>query len=305
MDLIYAGRYTEVCDYAWHDWQNKPVGEWDLPSGIWHVDTSSIPEFFSAITNMFNKYRKYIVVSPSCDFCVCEQRYNHPAYDLEKWVGLQASPGHGYDDLHLAARINRGRCRESDRYSIKCWSYTEATFNRIPDNVVRWFLVNCEIQDERLIPIPFGIFGNKDVLESAIKIDNYPKLERDKLLYVNFQFYTTDRFRIYQHFAENYPNVVTCVRGRTFDEFLHDLATHKFVLCPTGNGYDCYRTLETIYMGAIPILEKKMGAVAPYMDVEYPKLVTTNLFSVDPQYLLLSMYNRMMDEWYPLEEIRL
>lgn len=276
-DMIYAGKYTEVCDYSWKDYNGS-----NLPSGIWHVDTASIPEFFNKINNNGNKY---IVVSPSCDFGVCYQEHNKPSYDLAKWVSLQMHPDHGYNDLHMKARINEDRCHQHDKYSIKCWSYTEATFPSIPNNVVHWFVVNCEINDPKVTAIPFGIFGNKYKLETAKAIYNYPQKKRDKLLYVNFQFYTTTRYELFVHFKNHFGDKITCKHQCSFNEYLEDLATHKFVLCPTGNGLDCYRTLEAIYMGAIPVVEQKMGAVLPYKDMQYPMLVYPNLFMCTPKHL--------------------
>jgi hypothetical protein len=289
MDLIYAARYTEICDYRWQDFSDNNL---ELPAGIWHVDTASIPQFFKRIQMSGNGSRRYIVVSPSCDFGVCLQKYNHPCRDLEKWLSLQITERHGYNDLQMRARINRERCKESDTYSIKCWSYTETTFDKIPDNVVRWFLCNCYVNDDRLIPIPFGIAGNKNDLDSAYKIYNYKFTElRNKLLYVNFQFYNTDRFRIYQHFNRPfYEYLVTCKHQVSFDEYLNDLATHQFVLCPEGNGYDCYRTLETVYMGAIPIIQSKPPCFLPYNQDKYPIYVIDNFYQVDPL-LLTNTYN--------------
>jgi hypothetical protein len=37
-------------------------------------------------------------------------------------------------------------------------------------------------------------------------------------------------------------------------DFLIDLRSHKFVLCPRGNGIDTHRLWETLYMGSIPIV---------------------------------------------------
>lgn len=37
-------------------------------------------------------------------------------------------------------------------------------------------------------------------------------------------------------------------------EYLIDLARSKFVLSPRGNGLDCYRTWEALYMGAFPVV---------------------------------------------------
>jgi hypothetical protein len=286
MDLIYAARYTEVCDYAWHDFANarEDLQEITLPEGIWHVDTAAIPNFFKAIQNMFNRKRQYVVVSPSCDYGVCLQRYNHPAKDLWKWTKMQVTEEFGYNELKMPARLVKERCNPTDAYSIKCWSWTAATFPEIPANVKHWFLANCEINHSRVTAIPFGIFGNKDKLDHPNKIDNYEfKYPRQNILYINFQFYTTDRYELYVHFSQNFPELVTLKRACPFDEFLDDLATHKYVLCPPGNGADCYRTLEAAYMGAVPILEARMGCVEPYVGCNYPMLVFPSLFQVDPR----------------------
>ena len=293
MDLIYAARYTEVCNYKFDNWKDRKM----LPEGIWHVDTGSIPEFFDAIQLPVNNSRKYVVVSPSCDFGVCLQQYNHPAMDFEKWVGLQVNPSIGYRDISLPPRINPGHCKEHHKYSIKCWAYTHATFDVIPNNVAHWFLSNCEIQEPNVTAIPFGIFGNKNKLETANAIDKARRkneIDKTRDLYVNFQFYTTDRARLYLHF-QHFDNV-TVERGISFSEFLDQLARHKFVLCPPSNGYDSYRVLETIYMGSIPIMESRLGCMAPYQNVQYPIVSYPNLFMVHP-WELDTMYDNIMDNW--------
>lgn len=300
MDLIYAARYTEVCDYAWHDYSEaKNVVGQSLPSGIWHVDTTAIPQFFTTIQNMFNRNKKYVVVSPSCDYGICLQRYNPPALDLEKWVGLQITPQHGYNGIQMEPRCILEQCNPADTYSIKCWSYTYATFDSIPENVVKWFVCNCDIEHSKVIAIPFGISGNKDQQEQAIRIDVARSIgddpPRDKLLYVNFQFYTTDRYRLYKHFDSYFGDLVTCEQKVDFDTFLHRLATHKFVLCPPGNGPDCYRTLEALYMGAVPVLEQRRGCILPYLKGGgYPLVVYPNLFMCTPDGL--NALN-IADEW--------
>lgn len=300
MDLIYAARYTEVCDYAWHDFADNNL---DLPAGIWYVDVGVIPNFFQRIRLGNNQLRKYVIVSPSSDFGVCLQQYNHPALDMAKWLKMQMQSKnryrtHGYQDLMMSARINRKRCKESDTYSIKCWSYTEATFPEIPNNVAQWFLANCDIEHPNVTPIPFGIYGNKNLLETSNKISNYNKsIPRNKNLYVNFQFYNTDRYELflyYKSLSERFNIGITCKRDVNFDEYLYDLASHKFVLCPPGNGYDCYRTLETIYMGAIPVLQYLPGCVRPYMNLKYPILCLENLltFPIDK---FDSIYNNAVE----------
>ena len=189
----------------------------------------------------------------------------------------------------MQARINRDRCSETDKYSIKCWSYTEATFPIIPDNVLKWFVVNCDIDDERVVAIPFGVYGNKDDLSHVELIKKYQNIDRqrEKLLYVNFQFYTTDRVKLYHTVKNTFdPQYVTFKNNVPFEEYLYDLGTHKYVLCPSGNGYDCYRTLETIYMGAIPILQRIVGSLLPYVNIKYPMITYYDLYRIEPEVLI-------------------
>ena len=39
-------------------------------------------------------------------------------------------------------------------------------------------------------------------------------------------------------------------------EYITDLAKHKFCISPNGNGIDCHRTWECLYLGVIPIVVK-------------------------------------------------
>ena len=38
-------------------------------------------------------------------------------------------------------------------------------------------------------------------------------------------------------------------------EYLRDMSRHKFVVSPPGNGLDCHRTWEALYLGSIPIVQ--------------------------------------------------
>lgn len=287
-NIIHNEKYYTVCDYTYDD-VRKSQQMLNLPTGTVLVDTGSIPEFFNDIKG---RSEKYIVVSPRCDYSVCYQQYNLPCFDLHKWIKMMMVPAHGYSDLHMPARLNKKRCKQTDRYSIKCWSYTEATFNEIPSNVIHWFVVNCEINEPNVTAIPFGINGTDGNMKCVDLISNFvTRKTRDKLLYVNFQWYTSDRYELYQFFQNCLGEEcgVTCKRDVSFEEYVEDLATHKFVLCPDGNGIDCYRTLEAVYMGAIPIISSN-PALMLYHKIGYPVVSTPNMFAITPE-LLYNIYN--------------
>ena len=52
-------------------------------------------------------------------------------------------------------------------------------------------------------------------------------------------------------------NVTTCFFDRHMDrlELYTAMAEHRFVLSPLGNGLDCYRTYEVLYLGSFPIVK--------------------------------------------------
>ena len=67
-----------------------------------------------------------------------------------------------------------------------------------------------------------------------------------------------------------------------FDHF-RETAEAKFVLCPSGLGYDTYRLWETLLLGSIPIVESNAGFDRTYSNL--PVLVVRNYSEVTPQLL--------------------
>ena len=41
----------------------------------------------------------------------------------------------------------------------------------------------------------------------------------------------------------------------SYEDYLDNLSKHKYVISPPGNGQDCYRTLESVYMGCYTFVE--------------------------------------------------
>ena len=60
-------------------------------------------------------------------------------------------------------------------------------------------------------------------------------------------------------------------------------AMAKFVLCPSGLGFDTYRLWETLLLGSVPIVESNAGFDRSYSNL--PVLVVRNYSDVTPQLL--------------------
>ncbi len=125
--------------------------------------------------------------------------------------------------------------------------------------IIAWFAQNVEnCIHTKLIPIPIGVanrywgHGSFDILSECSLLAK--SKEKEHLLYMNINVgtYQQERQRVVNLFRNR--SYVFASREKPFKEYLLDLAASKFVLSPRGNGIDCHRTWEALYMGAIPIV---------------------------------------------------
>lgn len=244
-DIITCESYKPLCDYVYHPGV-EPVG------GLVHVNMEEIPHFFSAIKGRTDQY---IVVSTCSDFGICLQEQNPVYADMIKWARMMMKPSTGYGATLVEPRCDVKKCSLTDKYSVKCYSYTAFTLPEIPENVVHWFTSNANLYDDKITVVPFGISpGSADKLyEHTLR----PVTKKeDRLLYINWQDYTVDRFEIREEYKWKKCDWITIVeQAKPYEEYLTDIAEHQFILSPPGNGIDCYRNLESIYLGSIPIVQ--------------------------------------------------
>jgi len=136
------------------------------------------------------------------------------------------------------------------------------------ERLVQWFAQNRDMSSHpKLTGIPIGLadpryaHGDPRVVDGVIaQLDN---IQRDSWLYVNLDLNTNpDRQRAVEALQRNGFNVKS--RRTDFEgsapssvnawrsllcRYLRDLARHRFVLCPPGNGLDTHRTWEALLMG--------------------------------------------------------
>jgi hypothetical protein len=123
--------------------------------------------------------------------------------------------------------------------------------------LIVWFAQNVEnFSHPKLHPLPIGIanrrweHGNPSVFDEV----RSRLFSKEIPLYMNFtvQNCFSERLGIYNRFI-NEPFCVAAPTKR-MEEYLADLAKSCFVLSPRGNGLDCHRTWEALYLRAIPIV---------------------------------------------------
>jgi hypothetical protein len=151
--------------------------------------------------------------------------------------------------------------------------FPNADTNLIPNNLKFWFGQNVCVKHEKICSLPIGLENSEwfPHLKKIEKIQNKKdELKNFKnLLYINHNILTnpTERQKPYDIFKDvkwvttEYGN-----NGFNFDTYLDNLHSHKFVLCPEGNGTDTHRTWECLYLGTIPI-EKRNKNNSYYTDL--------------------------------------
>lgn len=149
--------------------------------------------------------------------------------------------------------------RDTGQRSVMVSNHGVRTFKKcgnIPEEVVHIFAKNSIINRPRVSAIPVGIaesfcnHGNLDILES----ERLKPQHIDNLMLCCFSE-KTNRSRV--GLKDKFRNLswCTCLGKMRFSTYVQLVHSHLFVLSPRGSGIDCHRTWESLYLGAIPIVE--------------------------------------------------
>ena len=124
------------------------------------------------------------------------------------------------------------------------------------NKIIKWFAQNAEIEHEKLVSVPIGIansqwpHGNLALLDS-IRAEKQPK---SSLVYKNFDSGTSFMRRLRVQEATSLNGIAMAPKTKQ-SIYLRSIAQSKFNICPLGNGVDCHRTWESLYLDSIPIVE--------------------------------------------------
>jgi hypothetical protein len=123
-------------------------------------------------------------------------------------------------------------------------------------NCKQIFTQNVNVLDSRVEFLPIGIanhfwkWGDAEKVIDVILED----IEKVDLVYAHF----TER----DNRVDCYDNVkrqgIPIVKSMEYKDYLRKLKTYKYCVSPEGNGIDCYRTWEALYMKTIPICKRSI-----------------------------------------------
>lgn len=167
----------------------------------------------------------------------------------------------------------------------------------------RIFSVNVLDSAEGPIPLPIGL--ENLYLDTNGQLHDYIKFKDEKVSQHNIEDRTISIFSSFNTMTNPeernlLKSLVLKSRHNHYDERLNPsefrnlVAKSLFVLSPPGNGADCHRTWESIYLGAIPVV--KRGYLAESITNGSPILVVENWSDVLdlPEAKLRSLYIKLI-----------
>lgn len=213
---------------------------------------------------------------------ICFSKSTHTQFELSthKWVDIdEFDPGESFDNPYIvyanSSLINKTKPILLESKFIEKLEKFKNSFILILHNsdqnfsekhldifdrtkVEKVYSQNVIVDDSRVVPLPIGLanscweWGNLSVLNQVEIIEN-----KTQDIYFNFTVEGGAR-------DEKRPACVSAlsrlnvpwIENKKFREYIHDLNNYKFIVSPQGNGIDCHRTWEALYLKVIPIVDR-------------------------------------------------
>jgi len=136
-------------------------------------------------------------------------------------------------------------------------AFTDAYAHYLNDaKVLKWYSQNIASTHEKLFMLPIGIANQQYPHGNLGLLDNIIDSSYDKqyLVYKNFDIYTNFQVRSSIDYITTRNGIAMSSRSDQ-TSYLSDLAKSVFCISPPGNGVDCHRVWECLYLKTVPIIK--------------------------------------------------
>lgn len=137
--------------------------------------------------------------------------------------------------------------------------HTFSNIEGIKDNVKKIWMQNYNgIQYDIIEPLPIGIErqrwsgGQKHKTIDRLSKSNVSK---NKTIYSCFSKQTNKERSLWKSHLRNVESTKTDVNV-CFNTYINNVNNSMFITSPEGNGIDCHRTYEALYLNTVPIIKK-------------------------------------------------
>jgi hypothetical protein len=165
--------------------------------------------------------------------------------------------------------------------------------------IIKWFCQNKYANHPKLLSLPIGIansqweHGNLQLLEETIKL----KIPKNNLVYKNFNISTNYNHRQQAH-IETLQNGFQMSPSVPFSEHIKNIKQSYFCFAPLGNGADCHRIWECLYLNCVPIVPKHLFAFDDFQHLPI-------LFVDDYKQITTEFLEKQIENFYPFSKFNL
>lgn len=173
----------------------------------------------------------------------------------------------------------------TNNFNIETWTTNIYKFTNFNPHIKRLYCTHASVDLPLVEGIPAGLMfsdnSNMDLLELAENIT----VKKEKLLLVKYNKITHPLRPGFLDYYSQFEWATCEEHDFNFDiGYFLKMKSHKFTLCPRGNGPDSYRVWEALHMGSIPIVQSKnTQGCHHYFDL--PILQVDNLGTLTEEFL--------------------
>ena len=186
---------------------------------------------------------------------------------------------------------------------------TDEILHYKPDCIKRWFAQNAETENEIVTGIPLGIENHEDCVieghgkgweharEKVVYLTKQHIRPAIKNIYANFSLDTHPSRKAVHEICQSQNTITTSVscnhyeiNKRSYKQYVNDILDHRMVVCPRGNGVDCHRVWEVLYLDRVPII-KKEAAMSYFQDL--PIVYLDSWEELNDMNLIAKKYNNV------------
>ena len=166
--------------------------------------------------------------------------------------------------------------------------------------LVCWHGININLIHEKLKSIPIGLpnkrweCGDVTIFNKILNLN----IEKSQIIYCNFDVNTNIIDRSY---CEKEITPIVNISRKPYVDYLTDIAKSYFIISPNGNGIDCHKHWESIYLKTIPIVTESIN-VNQYPD--YPFLIIKDWSEFKNLELTIELYNKIWNN-FEVEKLHL
>lgn len=159
--------------------------------------------------------------------------------------------------------------------------------------LIRWYAQNVNFIHAKLISIPIGFanecwpHGNISTIQKVLDLD----LNKSNLIYSNFDLSTNyiERSKCLFNLKRN---KLSLAEKSSFENYLVEMKKSYFCISPNGNGVDCHKTWEALYLGVVPIVTRSINIEFYY---SYPIYVIDDWNCFEKDEITVDLYENITE----------